>query len=461
MKTKRKGNKLFEGSPDDISSSWARKGLLALLLIFLGIGIVKDIYGPGNYSINDRTAIDFYQYWGVGIGPRVSGGVLKSPHANQKIYADFFDAYIKNSNDQRLLGTNQAEHTYFKQGLDLTGTPLQYAIFTFLPTNYSLAYLLFLGLQLACFIGTILLLFPSDRKNWLSLSFLTVGLMVFYGPFVNVLRDGNMGPMQLFIIAALVVFSNRAQTRKEKTMLQGAFLMSALVFLTLLKPNVLIITSGLALSLLSLYGAYVFLASLAAGAVTGAVLISATSLYFGSWSVWRDWYNYFPAIDDRFPYVVWAGNCSASRLLGDLSGLPLRGSIVAMGVFLALWGLGVLVRAKQKGETLCAYLWTRMAMLFQDPYLVASGAVVATLAIAPLVWLHYYLLSLLPAFYLIKTSSPQNHYLVFVLVSLLLSSGIVPLILRHDDWATLMAATAWIPLWYGLLLVVKTKIKEA
>jgi hypothetical protein len=156
--------------------------LVAVLLAFSALTV-----SIGNFG--ESAGVDFYQYWGVAKAQKWGGGKLKSPYVEQAQYAAFLNAYADGSSDSRLKKANR-----FRRELDLNQTPLCYAIFTFLPANYSLAFGIFQAAQIILMLAATVMLglaFPGNRTGLLPLALL---LLIFHQPLLSDLRVAILTP---------------------------------------------------------------------------------------------------------------------------------------------------------------------------------------------------------------------------------------------------------------------------
>jgi hypothetical protein len=206
-------------------------------------------------------------------------------------------------------------------------------------------------------------------------------------------------------------------------------------------------------------GRKVFLSSASVAGLVGAALVVVTCDYYGSWDVWGDWYRYFPDANESFPYLTISGNCSTSILVANALNTPIFTAIAMIFFLLIVCGLWVFLGARSTKEPVRDYIIHRTILLLKDPYISASLAITVTLAVAPLVWIHYYLLSLLPAFWLIAVSPPRSYVENLSLFSILMTSGIGPYFLGRDDLVPYIAAFGWIPLWFGIQSVIADRIR--
>jgi hypothetical protein len=436
-------------------TSFGKHILLAALFVVLG-----SVLAVGNY--NHKFGMDFYQYWGIGLGPKISDGALKSPYVEMSTYAAFLDSYASRSNDIRLIAANKKCHSFYEKGLDIPGTPLQYAMFAAMPQNYSAAYGIFLATQTAFFIGALALLFSYNKEKRALLIPLSAALMACYWPFRNDLSNGNLAATQLFFLVVLIVFYDKVlknATVRHAYVLSAVFT-SALVLLTLMKPNITLVALFLSASLWRLHGMRVFFSSAAIAGLFGAALVALSCMYFGSWDVWRDWLGYFPDVSKSPMYAILRGNSSTSLIVSDLLHINIRLAIALIIFLLSLHGFGVFAGAKPKEEAVLKYIKTRCLPLLEDPYLSASLAVTVTLAVSPLVWPHYHILSLLPAFWLIATSPRWSFIELLGVLSILITSMMLPYLLGEETLAPYTAFSGWIPLWFGVQAVMASRIRN-
>jgi hypothetical protein len=176
----------------------------------------------GTYSTivtyNSSSTIDFYQFWGIGKAKEFSGDGLASPYLELERYAAYLDSFASTSDDVRFGKANRRNHQLYKYGLDVTGTPLLYVIFSFLPQDYSFSFGIFLVVRLVLLVATFYFLGPARKIN---LATLAVGIffMFAYKPLRIDSRVGNLNIFQLFSVAAVAysirVYRERIPLRNE------------------------------------------------------------------------------------------------------------------------------------------------------------------------------------------------------------------------------------------------------
>lgn len=414
-----------------------------LLLLLIG----GSLYST-ELTYRFRPGIDFYQYWGVGMAHKVSGGVLSSPYVNLEQYDSILDSVAAASNDRRLNIANSVNHnSYKKYSLEMNATPLTYAVFALLPQNYSLSYGIFLGIRVILFLIALYLLSPPQTVS--SQVVLTgVLLVAFYQPMASDARVGNLGMMQLFSAVALSYYCNYYLNRPSQTVLFPSIVMlSSLVFLVLLKPTFALIALAITASMaFQITTKRLAKAAMFAG-ISGIILFIIPCIYFKSWVVWNDWLDYLAPGKGRITsYGIAVGNFSTANLISKLYDIPINYVGTALALFLVASVVFAFIKTSDLKTTGCAVLGSA--------HLTTSMAIVATLAVSPLVWFHYYVLSLLPALWMINISSGPRICRTLGILSLLMSSGIFENIPGVSPYLPYIFAGSWVPLWVGVLIMI-------
>jgi hypothetical protein len=438
------------------TSSFGKRTVLAVLLVALGSAFVIGTY-------KNFVGHDFYQYWGVGLGPKMSGGYLKSPYAEVPKYSAFLDVLASRAEDRRLFSANKTGHALYPEGLDIPGTPLLYELFSVMPQDYSRAFGIFLATQTILFICAVTLFFPCDEKKRTLLMLIAAVLIPCYLPLQANMVYGNLNATQFFSLGALAAFANKFLKNKTARphFAWDAAYMSALVLLTLIKPNIVLVTLILSASFWRARGAASFFSSAAVAGALGAALAVIPCVYFGSWTVWVDWYRSLPDVKEKTAYAVMHGNGSTSLILSDLLNINIHAIMALIVFFLALHGLWALLETKPEKEPVLKYIKPRIALLLEDPYLCASLAITVTLAASPLVWSHYYVLALFPAFWLIAASPAWSVAGFWGVIALIVSSGAFARLLGEKGLVLYTIFLGWIPLWFGMQAAIADRIRNA
>ncbi len=424
--------------------------------IFLVVMLASLALVQAAFRFSTNSSVDFYHFWGVSNALRMTGHRLGSPYAASQDYADVLNAYAAQSSDPRLKAINSLRRT-----VDLTGSPLLYASFFFVPEDYSSSVTVFFVLQVLSFFASVVilgLLYRYETFLLLSMSFL---LLIAFRPFQSDLRVGNIGCFQLLFFALLLVLAHYLQRElpsKRKVAL-GALFLTGVCFLALLKPTVMITSILMAMYFGVKHGRKIFLACAIPAAFFSMLFIIIPCLYFRSWGVWADWYNSISgAMGTRMLYAIELGNFSSSLLLSELLHVDVFNMVVATIIVLAV-SLVVIVfsrtRSSRMDQPSMRSLVDSFLQIFADPSRATAIGIVLTIASSPLYWDHYYVVSVIPGLWLMSVSPARNHLGVLGMITLVMTSGVFDLFLRRWNWTEVeagMVALSWIPLWSAILL---------
>lgn len=344
-------------------------GMLAAIMLAWGAGDrANKLYSPGS------IAVDFYQFWTVGKAAREFdvGNVYTAAQRRR-----LGEAGVQAATAQAPQSA-WAEIAVTRPTIEVTSTPFLFAPFSFLPRDYDAAWLaynvasllavIFAGLACAWLAGLSL---PAAALS------LTVLLWLFE-PTASDVRVGNVGQLQLGLLAAALLCLHRRSVRRE---VAGGVLLAALV---LLKPNAFLVP--VALVLVRLAGRrFRDAAALAAGGAAGTLLGVAIGAWrFGRLSIWADW---LASLQDlaRMDRSLELGNYSLSRLFQETLALHLPAVIIFAACATAV--AVVVFRNRDASDVLAA-----------------GAAMAATLLSSRLAWLHYFLL-LAPALIVLGSST--------------------------------------------------------
>jgi hypothetical protein len=405
-----------------------------VILCFLAVLAVSE----SRNRFSGAGGVDFYHYWGVAKAIGRSEGTLGSPYTAPERFAELLNVYADSAGDERLKSVNRQ-----RRELDVTGTPLFYASFGFLPDDYSLAFGIYQILQVALLIAALGLLGRRLGAPLIDSVTLALVAVVVYWPVISDLRVGNINCIQLFLLVAITLFADRGLDDRSgaASAARQTAVLSVLGLLTLFKPNVAVVTLLLAAHLWVRLGALGFLRAAIPAAAVSAAAFAYSCWTFASWTIWREWLELVAA---RPVYPTFQGNYSTPALLDGVFGIGLRAATLGIGVLLLLSAWATYVRARPTGRPGVAAL--------RDPWYAVSVGVVITLATAKLAWSHYFVLSLLPALWLLW--SPAQSGAILAATSLLLTSAVLPAILIPLGGRSFIAytvAASWVPLWIGVL----------
>jgi hypothetical protein len=410
----------------------------------LVVALVAAVGWAARFTYGRRLGIDFYQYWSVGAAMRLSGGSLAPPYVDLDGYVAIIDRYAAASGDARLAEVNAALHHSNAHGLELNNSPLLYAAFAGMPMDYSDAWALFLALRVALLLGALYLLAPPGDDGRLTL-LLAIPIVALYRPLGSDARVGNIAVVQLFAVAALaraargsIPWTGRWAAVRSGVVLTGA------AFLVLTKPNAAPIAVVLAHSVAFRDGPRAFLRGCALALVPALALALLPCAWFGSWSVWTDWFRFLDPFGKLAEWPIADGNFCSAVLLGRALGIPVHAASAATAFLLA--ASAAAAAGLRPGAA------DRIRTVLRDPLLGASLAICALLATSPLAWLHYHVLALAPALRLLTAPAADRTDRILGGAGLLLASGTIGLLGFDVETAVAWTvALSWLPLWAGTL----------
>jgi hypothetical protein len=409
------------------------------------------------------NGIDFYNFWSICKAQKWSNYNLKSPYINEQKYADFLNSYANSSIDLRLKSVHKMFRDRYQDKLSLAGTPLCYWIFGIMPKDYSLAFGIFRAMQIILFIISVIMINAGSHENRLSIASLALLLVVVYEPLLSDLRVGNINSFQFFMVMILIVFADRviSGSSANNVLLPSILFMCGLVFMTLLKPNLILTIFFLSIYLWVLHGIKIFAKAALSALIFGAILCLLPCIYFDSWRVWIDWYNYLFIIGAKHLPSIAMGNYATVLLVSKLLGISTFSATVLVATMLITLVLGTLAMTTSPFKSGMKGLWREVVQWLCDPYLCAAVGITVALALMPLVWLHYYVMSLIPAIWLFTAHNRWNRLVICGGLSIILTSGLPAHLFMSlfgwVDFAPYSFALGWVPLWIGILATVAGK----
>jgi len=418
-----------------------------------------------------ETGTDFYHVWGVPAASKWHGEQLGSPYPDLKLYEGVLNQAADASQDDHFKVANKRRRT-----IDPTGTPLFYAMFWFLPRDYSAAHSIFRALQLVTFIvGVVICMSLLDYALLDGLVVASVLSVNSFTPITVDLLVGNVNAIQFFAAALLLLLAIKHISTGEGPGLgpAGYAFFFGLAWFTLFKPNYLPFAVLLAFYVWVRRGTWAFLKGGGVALVSTALLMAITSRYFHDGAVWTDWYNYLYGDNNLklVAYPIEKGNLASpvvgAALLERLFGPPRVSAYILSVVLGALCVLSVAAVLPRRAGT---WRWRPSGILdagrdlLRDPYLVANLAILITCAAAPLGWAHYHLLVLIPAFWLLLVRERWTLWSLLALLGFCLYAGNLGFVLTMaaQKWGTdamvvylvILRSFAWLALWIPLLVCI-------
>ena len=424
----------------------SRSRLISVFIVLLLVQLVVT------YSMNlfpRLILFDFYQYWGVSVAHRISGGTLGTPYTEARRYYAALNDYASGSTDQRLATLHRMSA---RPGF--TATPFLYMLFGALPVDYSRAATVFHALQILLFIGAVILLGVLNHYPPSPLVCLALVLVLGFGPLSSDLRLGNIGCFQFAALTGLLALTMRL--RRVPHVALGGAILSGLMLVVIAKPNIAPAAGMMALSLWSAHGIRFVAISAVPAMLSGAAAVLLSCVYFRSWTVWQDWYH---AVFGRNSYAlvrpIGGGNYSSPHLLSSWLHVDVWLVVALTAAMLALTLIAVAGRAaKANARDRATLVRGALARIFDDPRLAAAIGVTMCIALSPLFWYHYYVIALIPGLWLLNVSSGASWLPLWGFATLVLSSGLLNVLFLPLGWTVAVQASAalsWLPLWGGIL----------
>jgi hypothetical protein len=349
---------------------------LSAVTLLAGLLLVFGVSEAWNFG-RSCAAVDFYQFWlGAHAIQRYGAQGFYSSETRGRIARDLAPELLA----RQAPSIRGAAAATMRREIEFAATPLLFASFRLL-AGQSLegSYAAFRTASLILGLAGIVGMACLSCHSWTGAFLATALILGFFEPFSSDLRVANVNLIQLALLAgAIQLASPRARTLLGKgraAAVLGFVAAAAILF----KPNLLV-----AFALLLLVHAHRrpwrTLALIGLGAGSAATIVLAwTSFLFGSATIWLEWWDAIRhAVPGMIPLKL--GNFALARVwietLGTDPSLVLLAATAACAA-LALW------RASSAG--------------WPDSRLAASAGALGCLCYligAPLVWFHYYTLTL-------------------------------------------------------------------
>lgn len=425
------------------------RGSVAALLIVVMLAALAVSQSIGRFG--ETIGVDFYHLWGVPVARRLSDRPLGSPYREGERYYAVLRQHGAAANQPKLNAVQR-----FWRTPDFTGSPLLYTVTAVVSSDYTFSLTVFRTVQVLSFVAACVLLGFLFRFDPFSLLCLALIFLMGYQPVLSDLRVANVGCLQLAALAGLMGLASVLARLRSFVRRAGleALLLTGLVAVTLCKPNVVLVSALLALHLAVRHGGRLFAVAAAGAAVGTGLLLLVPCLYFGSWTVWQEWYQFvYGTNPDMLVRPIAHGNYSTPLLASSAVG----GSATVIGfVLLALLVASLVVTLVWQRGRLGALDAARAAArrFLDDPRPPVATGVVLTAATSPLFWAHYHVLLILPSLWLLDMASPRAVPLLAA-ASVVMTAGVAGMLLWAIGWTDAMPVTiilGWIPLWAALLI---------
>ncbi|MBI5328751.1 MAG: hypothetical protein HZB80_10775 [Deltaproteobacteria bacterium] len=172
--------------------------------------------------------------------------------------------------------------------------------------------------------------------------------------------------------------------------------------------------------------------------------------------VWLDWYNYLKGVDGtKLFFPISQGNYAPILLLSRIFNKSYFVITVIIVCVLSFSVAIALIMSLSKDKLNAKGICQSIIRLLHNPHLVVSLGITATLILSPLVWFHYYLLSLVPAIWLLSGRHYWRHSSKAGGLSILLTSNVpISLVVFLFGYVSIVpygVASGLFFLWLGVL----------
>ena len=427
----------MQSSPTPDWRARLTSALLAACLIATAIDLL-----PAWRTLDAQPGIDFSHYWGVAQVrthlPRDRG----NPYRYLDQYNQLADHLAQASGDARWLAAHALRAKF-----DLTNTPLLYSVAALYPARYSRALTWHRAVEGTCvsLAALLLLAMCGALRPW---PLLLAGLVVAgCAPLLLDLEVGNIAGVQLLGLVIAIALARHTPTHTVAGLLNLAWL----PLLTLLKPNFALADALLWFATLLSLPVDRRLAGFAISVAGGALSGLLASHYFSAPAIWLDWLHVLFTDENRLAYDYELGNYSTALWLARACDFSLHATSLAL--FALVTAVLVLPRYVQGRAMFGPHGLppARHALAW------ASLGIVVSLASAPLVWRHYYVLAVIPCAYLLLQTGIGRAARLLGMLGVLVVTGSVHRAAANSfsiDAHSLRVidCLSWLPLALGLLV---------
>jgi hypothetical protein len=409
----------------------------ALLGSCLAIVLIAYLAVNAVLAFPYQAGADFYQFWGIGRA-RAAAPIAVSPYRDPSQYAQVLNAISDASADEKLHAANS-----YRRELETAGTPLLYAAFALLPADYGIAQALYVTLLYACALLALVLLARLLGFGLLACACIAPFIALTFTPFLVDIKAANVNSLQLAALAALLWVSYGRAGRSAS--IDGAVL-GLLAVLVVFKPNIALIAVAYAAHYRVRIGREAFARSALVAIGIAFVALIASAAYFHDALVWSEWWRYARRMAGTDAMVSFErGNDSLGMWLAQHASWP----PAAFGAILG----GVLVVAFAAAATdagrRTGIARETMRRAISDPFFAVSAGILLTFATTPLLWIHYFVLALVPMLWLLRGKGRAGTVGALVAFAVMSTPGIAALSALGEPWlfdaATLLAWTALVP----------------
>ncbi len=360
-------------------------GALAAIVLAAYLALVTVAAFP------HQLTADFYQFWGIAAAHKASS-IDATPYSDPGAYARVLNATADASPSEKLRAANE-----LRRELDPTGTPLFYATFALLPSDYDTAQALFVVLLHTCALAGSFAIARLRGFGTIASACIAAGIGLVFTPFIVDVNVGNVNSLQLACIAAWLAFASHHNPDRRRLEI---IVIGLLAVFVAYKPNTLFIAAGFATWYFLVARRSDFRVAARVAAAFALASWVAGAWYFGDASAWSEWTRYARRLAGVDPSIVFeSGNQSLAMWLARHARSQSPG-MFGLAIGFALTVAVVVAAAGPKREPARALAGLRAA--FSDPFFAASFAILLTFAVSPIVWIHYLVFALVPMLWLVR-----------------------------------------------------------
>lgn len=362
--------------------------LLSLLLLAM------SLFNHWKYASSTPTT-DFFTYWGVPRTMRSTSVHNIYNHEDQRTMLSILNREAEPwSASKKQMDAAAIASRFYGQRIDVTGSPFLYASAGLLSTgSYERDQRHFVILCFLCLAASILILCRLLKYHSIAAILMLIFFSSFFAPVLSDLEVGNVNQIQLLIITMFILL-----TVKSKSFWAGFVIGMGIAF----KPNIALI--WLCYHFYELVDReYKKQITQLLGTVAGMLLaVSFSVVYFGKPAIWVQYAATFPAMLTS-SYPVYNGNKALPMLISDLTGLH-TAAIIGGVLIIAFTGILLLTRCRIHAE---ATVGKNSSTLLHKMFNTAGIGCVIMLLSSNLAWLHYYILLIPLAIYLLRPAESE------------------------------------------------------
>jgi len=370
--------------------------LLAFVLLFLAMG--------NGWQYSERWAgLDFYQFWvaGQSVQEQETGNIYSQPERDRVgalWHARAQTAAAERSPQDRGIH-KQSVVSERRRQLETYATPWLYTLFGVASTgDYYRDLARFQALSLLTYALSIFGIAWLLGFSPASCALLVMLFLSWFGPALSDSRVVNVNRLQLGMLAAYLLVRSRHRWA-SRDLIAGFVLGLA----TLFKPNLVFVVGALGMSWVIL-GRWRRLVRESIGmAVAVALGVGISSCWFGSAAAWWNWMAVMPELMLESDHSIAKGNYALSRILEEHVGW----SNTPLMLVTSLGAVGVMLWRMRRHRPAGGSEVEPQSELRLDVLMVGLGAAVSVLT-AKLAWLHYFVLVIPLALYLLRPVASQR-----------------------------------------------------